>query len=166
MLIRLASVGLLAYSFLFIYTWMPRLPARIPVHFNAAGRADAWGDPGMLWWLLLVQLGMTGLFLGLPWLHSRFPNLGHIGVHRMRDFSPEQRDEIQATLAQMFGIDSILINGVFVYLIRGTIHAAMNPGAGLSPWPPGLMAGGTIVVSLYFVWRLTRLKPDHRRNQN
>jgi len=46
-----------------------RLPARIPTHFNAAGQADGWGTPGMLW---LIPIVGSVIYL-LMTLVARFP---------------------------------------------------------------------------------------------
>jgi len=61
---RLIALGLAFYSFFLIKTNMPRLPERIPTHFNAAGEANGWGSPDSLWVLLVLQVLVCGLFLG------------------------------------------------------------------------------------------------------
>ena len=51
--------------------WYPELPARIPMHFDAAGTPDGWSDKGPMWFLLpiislvlLAFLGGIALWLG------------------------------------------------------------------------------------------------------
>ena len=55
-MLRLISLILLAYSYFLIQTNLSKLPARMPTHFNAAGVADGWGSPDMLWVLFGAQI--------------------------------------------------------------------------------------------------------------
>ena len=41
---RFITLALAIYSFFLIKTNIPRLPARIPTHFKAAGEANCWGS--------------------------------------------------------------------------------------------------------------------------
>lgn len=63
----LAAVFGLVCAWLFIHHWLPRLPSRVPAHWNAAGRIDGWMNRGDLFrppiflaggaWLLLFVAG-------------------------------------------------------------------------------------------------------------
>ncbi len=62
------TVAAIAASFV-LYA---QLPARIPVHWNAHGRIDGWGDKQWATFLLPVLMaGMLALFRALPWLSPR-----------------------------------------------------------------------------------------------
>jgi len=65
----LAAVGLLLHVLLILGTWN-LLPESIPVHFNFAGEADAWGDRSDLLWLFGLSLLV---YAGLTWL-GRYPH--------------------------------------------------------------------------------------------
>lgn len=49
----------------------PQLPARVPVHFNAAGEADRMGSPALLWLLAVMPLLTFGFIMLLPRLDPK-----------------------------------------------------------------------------------------------
>ena len=65
----LVSLALVAGAFLASAVLYPRLPEKIPVHWNIEGQIDGYGNKQ--WALFLtpgIMLGLTALFLALPWL--------------------------------------------------------------------------------------------------
>ncbi len=49
----------------------PQLPARVPIHFDLAGRPDGWAARSALWWFLLPAFATTiGVVMG--WLLPRW----------------------------------------------------------------------------------------------
>ncbi len=131
---RLAAIGLACYSLFLIVTNLPRLPARIPTHFNAGGEADGWGSPDTLWFLLLIQVLTCGVFLLVPLLARRFPGAVNLGTRRLSDFTPAQRERIMPVLDDMMGYMSVLLSLLFAFLVRGTIQAAFSAHPRLAPW--------------------------------
>ncbi|HEU4952080.1 MAG TPA: DUF1648 domain-containing protein [Holophagaceae bacterium] len=65
----LLPVAGLASAWLWIQHWLPRLPERVPAHWNAAGQVDGWMDKRQLFmpplllaglaWLLIFLLGLA-----------------------------------------------------------------------------------------------------------
>lgn len=65
----LLPVAGLASAWLWIRHWLPRLPERVPAHWNAAGQVDGWMDKRLLFmpplllaglaWLLVFLLGLA-----------------------------------------------------------------------------------------------------------
>lgn len=65
----LLPVAGLASAWLWIQHWLPRLPERVPAHWNAAGQVDGWMDKHQLFmpplllaglaWALLLLLGLA-----------------------------------------------------------------------------------------------------------
>jgi len=106
---RLITLALAIYSFCLIMTNIPRLPARIPTHFNAAGEANGWGSPDTLWFLLLVQVLICGLLLAMPLLGGRYPGSVHLGRRRLSDFGPKVRERITPLFTNMMGTLSVLL---------------------------------------------------------
>jgi uncharacterized membrane protein len=131
---RLVTLGLAFYSFFLIETNIPRLPARIPTHFNGAGEANGWGSPDTLWLLLVVQVLTCGLFLAMPLLGRRYPGSVNLGTRKLSDFTPEQRERIMPLLTDMAGYMSVLLGLLFSVLLRETIHAVSSSHPHLSPW--------------------------------
>lgn len=88
LMLQLISLVMVIYSYFLIQTNLPKLPRRIPTHFNAAGVADGWGSPDTLWVLLGVQALTCVLFLIVPYVGQRFPGAIHVGSRRLSDFPP------------------------------------------------------------------------------
>jgi uncharacterized membrane protein len=152
---RLITFGLAFYSFFLIKTNIPRLPARIPTHFNAAGEADGWGSPDTLWFLLLVQALTSGLFLVAPLLGQRFPGMVNVGFRKLSDFAPGQRERIMLLFTDMMGYMSVLLSLLFCILLRETIHAALSSHPHFAPWwELGLFLASTAVTVIYYLSRI------------
>ena len=152
---RLITFGLAFYSLFLIKTNIPRLPARIPTHFNAAGEADGWGSPDTLWFLLLVQVLTGGLFLVVPLLARRFPGTVNVGFRKLSDFAPAQRERIMPFLTDMMGYMSVLLSLLFCILLRETIHAASSSHPHFAPWWEfGLFLAGTAATLIYYFRRI------------
>ena len=153
-MLQLISVVLLVYSFFVTRMTIPTLPQRIPTHFNAAGAADGWGSPDIFWLLLGAQALCTVLFLGVPLLGQLFPGAIHIGRRRLGDFPAAQRPRVLALLADMSAYMSIVMNVFFVLMLHEIIQAAREPIPRIHPlFPVGLMIGGMLVITVYWLWR-------------
>ncbi len=55
----------------------PHLPARIPMHWNAAGQIDGWADKsfGSVFFAPLMSLGLYVLFMVMPYFDPRRRNV-------------------------------------------------------------------------------------------
>jgi uncharacterized membrane protein len=152
---RLVTLGLALYSFFLIKTNIPRLAARIPTHFNAAGEADGWGSPDTLWILLMVQVLICALFLAVPLLGRRFPGSVNVGTRRLSDFTPAQQERIMPLFSDMMGYMSILLGLLFSVLLREAIHAALSSHPHISFWwELGFFLAGTAVTVIYYLRRI------------
>jgi uncharacterized membrane protein len=65
----LTAIVLLASFGVALWYW-PGLPARVPMHFNAAGKVDGWGPKSTVWLLPVVGLVLAAFLTVL----SRFPH--------------------------------------------------------------------------------------------
>jgi uncharacterized membrane protein len=161
---RLVTSGLAFYSFLLIKANIPRLPARIPTHFNAAGEADGWGSPDTLWVLLLVQVLTCGLFLMVPLLARHFPGTVNVGFQTLSDFTPAQRERIMPFLTDMMGYISVMLGLFFCTLLREAIHAAFSSHPHISLWwKLGLFLAGTAVTVIYYLRRIFAVANETRK---
>ncbi|MES2150529.1 MAG: DUF1648 domain-containing protein [Pseudomonadota bacterium] len=66
----LCSILLLAALLLSALAY-PQLPAQIPTHWNASGKADGFGPRQMIFMGPLLMAGAMALFAILPWLSPR-----------------------------------------------------------------------------------------------
>lgn len=89
----LEMVSLVGLVALILITWQALdgsdpLPARIPVHFDAAGNANGWGPPSTL-----AMLPVVAVFL---YLMMTVISLLPTGVKSAVNLTPESRELIQA----------------------------------------------------------------------
>jgi len=160
-MLQLISLVMVIYSYFLIQTTIPKLPPRIPTHYNAAGMADAWGSPDMLWTLLLAQAVTCGVFLLVPYLGQHFPGTVHFGRRRLSDFSPDQRERILPLLNDMAGWLGIVMNLFFVFMLRQVIQQATASIPHLqAPVPLALAVGGTIVITVYYFGKINKVAKE------
>lgn len=126
-MLRLVSFLLLTYSYFLIRTALPKLPSRIPTHFDAAGAANGWGSPDMLWIIFVAQALTCAVFLLVPFLGQRYPNSVHVGLRRLSDFPAPQRAKVLTTVNQLVAGTSVVMNGFMVVILDGIIQAAELP---------------------------------------
>ena len=160
-MLQLISLLMLIYSFFLIQISIPKLPPRIPTHFNAAGVADGWGGPNNLWALLGAQALVCVVFLVVPYIGQRFPSTVHIGARRLSDFPPAQRSRMLQMLTDMGACLSIVVNAFFCYALHEVIQAAAQPIPHFDPrWPLGLLVGSALSIILYYLVRFRRAAQD------
>jgi uncharacterized membrane protein len=157
-MLRLISLLLLVYSFFIVRTALPTLPRCIPTHFNAAGVADGWGSPDILWTLLGAQALMCALFLIVPYLGQLSPNLVHFGRRRLSDFAPAQRARALSMMSDMAACLSIVMSVFFVLMLHSFIRAATQPIPRLHPvFPLVLLIGGMVTILVYYFVQFARV---------
>jgi len=145
------------YSYVLIRTNLPRLPTRIPTHFNSAGEPNGWSSPDTLWMLLVVQVVTSALLLVIPLLGHRFPQTVNLGWRKLSDYTPEQRERIMPLLQDMMGYMSLLFSLFFTFLIAEFIRVALSPHPRFQmAWPIGLLLAGNAVVVICYLRRINR----------
>lgn len=155
---QLIPIALVVYSCLLIRASINQLPRIIPTHFNAAGVADAWGSPDVLWILLGAQALTCALFLLVPFLSRRAPGAVHVGSRRLKDFPPAQRGLAISILTDMTACLNIIMNLFFVWILREIIRAATQVHPRIRVWLPlGLLITGTLGLTIYYLGRFRRL---------
>lgn len=158
LMLQLISLVLIAYSYFVIQANLPKLPQRMPVHFNAAGMADGWGSPDILWVLFGAQALTCAVFLVIPYIGERFPGAVHVGSRRMSDFPPAQRARALPMLNDMAACMSIVMNLVFVLMLHEVIQAATQPNPHIHPlFPLVLLIGGMFAIILYYLGQFRRV---------
>lgn len=155
-MLQLVSLLFLAYSFFVTRTTIPTLPSRIPTHFNAAGEANGWGSPDILWFLLGAQLLTTVIFLVIPYLGQLIPGAMHIGKRRLSDFPAAQRPQMLSIMSAMGASLSIVMNVFFVMMMHEIIRTATEPVPRLHPLlPMAFLIGGMTVITAYHLWKFS-----------
>ncbi len=160
-MLQLVSLLFLAYSFFVTRTIIPTLPLRIPTHFNAAGEANGWGSPDILWFLLGAQLLTTAIFLAVPYLGQLIPGAMHFGNRRLSDFPPARRPQMLSIMSDMAADLSIVMNVFFVMMMHEIIRTATEPVPRLHPrLPMAFLIGGMSVITAYHLWKFSVAAKD------
>jgi uncharacterized membrane protein len=126
----LDAIALAALAVLFWITFCAfygpgRLPARIPVHFDLAGRPDGWGTPAML---LLFPAVAFALYL-LITLVARFPSAFNFPVR----VTAENRPRLEAMAVQMVAFLKTELVCLFAWIQWCILASARNGQNSLSP---------------------------------
>jgi len=129
-LFSLAALAALALITVNAFYGPHRLPARIPVHFDAAGQPNGWGSPSAL--LLLPAVG-AGLYL-LFTLVSRFPSAFNYPV-KVTEFN---RERLQQLAVEVLALMKAEILVLFALMDFAWVHAIRNPGHGLGSLTVGI----------------------------
>ncbi len=140
----------------------PELPARVPIHFNAAGVPDGWTDRANF---LALQIGLTLFLLGLGFgsamlvrvLPAQLINLPY------RDFwlAPDRRVATEQTLFRYMLVFTIFALLLFWDLMFQSIQVAVGNAKTLDHGlgSVGVFLAATLVWCGALLWRFRR-RPD------
>jgi hypothetical protein len=124
----LANLVLLLLTALFVNGSYHRLPGRIPMHFDMAGRPDRWSGRGGIVMLVVIPFVLTGIFYLLIRLVPRFgANPRYLNIPRKAEFlrlPPERQDVYWALYKEFFAGLAATLNLLFYLIIRATVEIA------------------------------------------
>lgn len=154
----LASLVLLLLMGVFAVQSYPRLPGRVPMHFNAAGQPDRWGGKEGLIVLFAVPAVMTAV---LYLLVAAAPRLGqnarHVNIPHRAEFLklPAEKQAVYwALYKEFFAALAASMNLLFYIFIRGSVEVALGSRS-LLPLKAGLPALALMgVLMIFYFWRL------------
>lgn len=117
----LTLVGLLSHALVILGSWN-LLPESIPVHFNLAGKADAWGGK----YDLLLLFGLSLLtYISLTWL-ARYPHkfnypwqITESNAERQYSLASSFIKVLKCQTVWLFAIISLQIIGISLGLANG-----------------------------------------------
>lgn len=121
----LALAGIWAITAFAVFGPHP-LPARIPTHFDLAGRPDGWGTPAMLWLLPIVATGIVGLMM----LAARYPRSFNFPVR----VTPANRPRLEAITLGMIAWLQLELAVLFLWIQYAIIESARAGRSGISPF--------------------------------
>ncbi len=147
-LLALLPPVLLATLWLRLWIEVPTLPERVPSHFGAAGRADAWMSPaGFAWFLALFALFLYVAIAGSGWLVGRLPARFVNLPHREHWLAPERLVETRGVIAAHLHVVAALGMVLFHAIAAISFGLARTGGDHLPPsffWVFGLFLAGTL----------------------
>lgn len=156
--IAFANLALIAVYFIVCAIVWPSLPERIPLHFGASGRADAWTGTSLPAWfgLPLLSFGIAGMMHVLAIFAVRYPSLWNVPEKAtFLALPPDVRAPIEDRLVGILAKTSLLTTLLFAAIQVGIYETAMGRVDGL-PWFSQVIAGGTVVAMLLITIRESR----------
>ena len=104
---RLSLLALLGTA-AFLALYWSRIPAEVPMHFNAAGQIDRWGSKAEL----LVLPVIAWLMYLLMTVVEQFPSAWNTGVK----VTAENREQVYALLGHMLSTLKLLVMVMFAWI--------------------------------------------------
>jgi len=135
-------VGLLLLAGVFVIAGMHAhdLPDRIPTHFNASGKPDAYRSRSTIWVLATVAGVVHAMLLGAAFIKPWYYNIP-IKVTETNALSAYR---ITRRLLQAIRLETTVIFGMLLYLV---IQVAMGRQEGIGAWVlPGIL--GTVLLTI------------------
>ena len=128
---RLFLLGLVLVSLVEAARQWSSAPARVPSHFDAAGRPNAWSTRDEFFTLQVgVTLLVAAVFIGIPALLKSTP-AGLMNLPNKRYWlAPERREETMETLASYF--DVFACATVLLLLVVFELTSLASRGGGLA----------------------------------
>jgi uncharacterized membrane protein len=133
--------------------WYPRLPDRIPIHFNMAGTPDGWAAKSIATWFLnpslatLLALALTGAGLVMiPALARRKPQLINIpSKERFLALDADARAAAVAPVGTFMLFEATLLCGLFLWIVETSGRVATGAATAAQPWPVAIVLVGSSV---------------------
>jgi uncharacterized membrane protein len=154
---RAALAALLAAYWTACAILYPRLPDRLPIHFNLRGQADRWSENAMLGWfgLPLIATATVALMLGLTALSARRPELWNIPEkQRFLTLTRAQRAPILDELNKVLTLAAFYALAVCVVVQVAIYQNALKASGGL-PGVFHVVVWGGLLVLVGYAFRLT-----------
>ena len=142
----LALAGLVLQMVL-VGTYWHVLPSQVPMHFDARGAVDSYGDKSTL----LILAGVTAGLYVLLTVVSFFPRYFNYSV----EVTPGNRGRLETIATEMLGWMKAEFTWLFAYIAWATIRVATGRAAGLG-WaflPVMLAVIGVTIASAIVLMR-------------
>ena len=134
----------------------PKLPARIPLHFDLSGVPDSFGPPSFANWFLLpviatlLTLFLMGISALIPWLLRRAP--GIVNIPRKEELlalPADAQGRAIEPLTWMMTIISIVLTLLFIQILHATERIANTAWETLPSWPMYVMIPSIFGIILW-----------------
>lgn len=135
----LAAIGLLLLPAIYYEA----LPDKIPMHFNAKGEADRYGNKGELWILSFIGWGLLVLLWGI----SKMPHTFNYTVK----ITPENAVKQYSWSVKLMRVLAAIIGFGLVFIIWEIIKTAIGQNEGLNPFFLPTFVGAIFVAIGYFL---------------
>ena len=111
-----------------LWAW-PRLPDRIPLHFGADGRADAWGERTVTSWFLVPAIALA-LTAGMGWFRRMIPRrpgwVNLPGQTKLTDLPEAARGPVVEMLSGFLALLQTEVLVIFALIQLATYRTALG----------------------------------------
>jgi uncharacterized membrane protein len=126
------------------------LPDTIPIHFNASGQADGYGEKGTIFFLpalaTIVSVGITTL--------SKYPHLFNFPF----ELTPENTERQYSNALKMVRFMKISLALIFTIIVFGMTQSAQGKSDGLGFWFLPFSLALTLIPMVYFIVKSYKMR--------
>jgi uncharacterized membrane protein len=140
------AMGALFY-FIFYY---PQLPAELPVHFDLEGNADRYGSKILLG---IVPVLNVLVVIGFQFL-SKKPQYLNYPISK----TAENSQQLELLGQQLLRTMGLLIALLLGYITFATTNNGLGRSQGLNPTTMVVLGLAIVVILLYYIRKMMRLK--------
>jgi len=144
-LIEIANLAILVLTWVYISLSYSELNSEIPVHFNASGEADRYGDKRSIFLLPLIS---TMLFIGLSVL-NKYPHIFNYPTEITKENAKRQ----YRNATNLIRILNLIIGFIFAYIIYETINTKTENSKTIGEW---FLPTFIIIINIPTLYFLTR----------
>ncbi len=119
------------------------LPNTIPVHFNAIGIADRYGDKSELFSLPIIA---TMIFFGITVL-NKFPHIFNYLV----EITPENALTQYQSATRMLRILKFVVLLIFITITLLTINVSVKKEKEINPWFTPILIGILFTITAFYI---------------
>lgn len=138
------------------------LPARVPVHFDLAGRPDRWAGKGWevaLLFFVLPWAAAALFFAGAALTRWSFRHPRWINIPNKQAFlalPPERQAEYRDRVVEFLFALGIAVDTTLLTAVLAVVKVASGPGGRLPWWGVWPCLGATLVLAVVYTVRLVR----------
>jgi uncharacterized membrane protein len=126
------------------------LPDTIPIHFNASGQADGYGEKDTIFFLpaiaTIISIGITIL--------SRYPHLFNFPF----ELTPENTERQYSNALKMVRFMKISLALIFTIIVFGMTQSAQGKSDGLGFWFLPFSLALTLIPMVYFIVKSYKMR--------
>ena len=141
--LTLLAAAILIASFTVVGWYWPRLPASVPVHFNAAGKIDGYGSK-------LSLLAFPAIFTVMFVVLSALERVPRIYNYPWR-LTPENAARQYRLARTLIVVLKLLLTMVCLVAVVAVVSGALHGRAAGTDLFPALLAAFGAVVVVYFI---------------
>lgn len=135
-ILQVTALAALLLSFLLPALYYEDLPAKIPQHFNFAGKADIYGSKEIIWGIPLINLFLFALIAFAS--HKIKHNVQQPSYHQAPSYTE-----------RILWFTAAFICSFFAYICWATIRVALTQKEGIGTWPILIVLLLPIVLFLF-----------------